>query len=68
MLFDLARMARHEQLHVIFGFFITVRAINHHLVKLFRIKVTNATANEIAFFINQRRGGGTDGFLAHFLP
>ena len=35
MLLDLARMARHQQLHVIFGFFITVRAINHDLVEFF---------------------------------
>ena len=37
MLFYFARMARHQKLHIAFGFFIGIGASNRHFVKFFRV-------------------------------
>ena len=68
MLFDLARMAGHEQLHIAARQLVPLSAADHDLLKILAVHISDATLDQAAFFVNQSGRGTAHRNFAHIFP
>src|SRR4029079_19106307 len=61
-------MARHEHLHEIFGFPISLLALDEDFVDILGVEIADRPLDKIAFLINESRGSRGQSEIAHIFP